>query len=113
MKISLIGYMGSGKSTVGKELSQLLAYKFIDLDTYLVSKYGKSIQELFKTEGEIKFRKYEHESLKEIIESEESFILALGGGTPAYYNNMDLINQNTHSIYLRLTPKELIERLKN
>lgn len=112
MKISLLGYMGSGKSTIGKELASKLNLKFIDLDKFISSKHQKSIPEIFATDGEIKFRKYEREALIEILEAEENFILSLGGGTPAYYDNMDLINQATHSIYLRLTPKELIERLR-
>lgn len=113
MKISLLGYMGSGKTTIGTQLSASLNMKFIDLDNFLESKYKKSIADIFQTEGEIKFRKYEHEALKEILSANENFILALGGGTPAYYHNMECINQYTHSVYLRMTPKELIERLRN
>ncbi len=113
MQISLVGYMGSGKSTIGKELARQLNWKFIDLDQFIESKYRKTISTLFSDEGEIKFRKYEREALLEILAIEENFILALGGGTPAYYDNMDLINDNSHSIYLRLTPKELIKRLES
>ncbi|HLV23964.1 MAG TPA: shikimate kinase [Moheibacter sp.] len=113
MKISLLGYMGSGKTTIGKQLSASLNMKFIDLDSFLEFKCKKSIATIFQTEGEIKFRKYEHDALKETLNSNENFVLALGGGTPAYYHNMEWVNQYTHSIYLRMTPKELIERLRN
>lgn len=111
MKISLLGYMGSGKTTIGTELAAELNMEFIDLDVYLESQHDKSISDIFKSEGEIKFRKFEREALEEVLERNENIVLSLGGGTPAYYNNMELVNQHAFSIYLRLTPKELISRL--
>lgn len=111
MKISLLGYMGSGKTTIGKELSAQLNIKCVDLDQFIQIKHKKTIPEIFSQEGEIKFRKYEQEALIEILNSSEDLILSLGGGTPAYYDNMDFVNKNSNSFYLRLTPSDLVKRL--
>lgn len=113
MKISLIGYMGSGKSTVGRLLAGKLNLPFLDLDDLIVQKSQKSIAEIFKISGEIKFRQQEREILREILEQNEDFVLALGGGTPAYYDNIDLINENSLAVYLRLSPVEIVRRLEN
>lgn len=111
MKISLLGYMGSGKTTIGTALAAELNMEFIDLDVYLQNKHEKTISEIFHSEGEIKFRKFEREALEEVLLRYEDLVLSLGGGTPAYYNNIERVNQYSFSIYLRLTPKELIDRL--
>src|SRR5690606_7293016 len=113
MKITLLGYMGSGKSTMGNQLATDLGFDFIDLDQYIESKENTNISGLFKNLGEIKFRKIEHERLKEVLNLPKNTVIALGGGTPVYYNNMDLINEHSHSVYLRLSPVQLFERLKN
>ena len=111
MKITLLGYMGSGKTTIGKELSDTLNFKFVDLDEFIEFVYKKPVSEIFSHEGEIKFRKYEREALMEILNSSDDLILSLGGGTPAYYDNMDFINKHSNSFYLRLTPSDLVKRL--
>ena len=113
MRISLIGYMGSGKSTVGKELASQLNIDFFDLDQFIETQHNSSIENLFQTKGEIVFRKLEREALLEILSLEKPFVLALGGGTPAYYKNMNEIINRSFSVYLRLNPKELTARLKN
>lgn len=111
MKISLIGYMGSGKSTVGRSLAKKLKLNFIDLDHKIEESENKKISEIFKEKGEIYFRKVENQILKKLLHSNESFILALGGGTPVFYNSMELINQFSESFYLKLNPTELKNRL--
>ncbi|MDW5290950.1 shikimate kinase [Formosa sp. PL04] len=115
MNLILIGYMGSGKSTLGRKLAKILNYPFIDLDHYIEEKEKLSISELFKTRGEIYFRKKEHEYLKDILEEQDDIVLALGGGTPCYANNMELINTNaaSTSIYFKAGIKELVGRLKH
>ncbi|MGM5630956.1 shikimate kinase [Apibacter raozihei] len=110
MIISLTGYMGSGKSTIGKSLSKITNLKFIDLDEYVIFRENMSVKDIFSKKGEIYFRKAEHLYLKELL-SQDNFILSLGGGTPAYHNNMDLINDKSISFYLKMTPVELAERL--
>lgn len=114
MKIVLLGYMGSGKSTVGRLLAQKLGSSFIDLDVYIEDRLGKNISGIFEDHGEIFFRKKEHEFLKEILEKEENLVLSLGGGTPCYSNNMELVLEYTPNVfYLRLSIAKLAERLKS
>ena len=112
MKIVLLGYMASGKSSIGKRLSKKLSMKFLDLDDYIIEKEGMSISKIFELKGEVYFRNIESKYLKEILDKEEDFILALGGGTPCYANNMDTINNaDTISIYLQGSTPTMIERL--
>ncbi|BAO74265.1 shikimate kinase [Winogradskyella sp. PG-2] len=113
MIVVLMGYMGSGKSTIGKELATVLNYDFLDLDDYISDKENASISNLFKTKGEIYFRKKETEYLKELTNSSENLVLALGGGTPCYSNNIDLLirNENVELFYLKLSIPLLTKRL--
>ncbi len=113
MIVVLMGYMGSGKSTIGKELATVLNYSFLDLDDYLVEKEKASISEIFKTNGEIYFRKKETAYLKELISSSENLVLALGGGTPCYGKNIDVLTShlNVALFYLKLSIPLLAERL--
>ncbi len=114
MKITLLGYMGSGKTTIGKLLSEQHKIPFIDLDHYIEEKIGKSVSEIFDQDGEIFFRLKEHEYLKELLEKDESFVLSLGGGTPCYAGNMDVIvnKENITSVYLRTSINTIVERLE-
>lgn len=112
MIISLAGYMGSGKSHIATILSEKTGFKSIDLDKEIIFRNKSSITEIFAKKGEIFFRKQERELLEEILATENNIILSLGGGTPAYYNNMDVINSNSMSIYLRTSVATLTERLK-
>ncbi|OAD42566.1 shikimate kinase [Polaribacter atrinae] len=112
MKIVLLGYMASGKSSIGKRLSKKLSMKFLDLDDYIIEKEKMSISKIFETKGEVYFRLIENKYLKEILEKDKGFILALGGGTPCYANNMDVIKTaNANSIYLQGSTATMIERL--
>ena len=113
MIVVLMGYMGSGKSTIGKELSTLLKYKFLDLDDYISEQEKASISEIFKSKGEIYFRKKETEYLKALTASKDDFILALGGGTPCYGNNIEVLtsNSNIALFYLKLSIPNLAKRL--
>ena len=111
MIISLIGYMGSGKSHISKVLSQKLDVKLIDFDKEIIFRNNMSIPEIFEKRGEIFFRKQEKLLLEEILSTEKTCILSLGGGTPAYYNNIEIITQKSTSIYLRTSVKTLTERL--
>jgi len=112
MKIVLLGYMASGKSSIGKRLSKTLSMSFLDLDDYIIEKEGMSISKIFKDKGEVYFRLIENKYLKEILAKDENFILSLGGGTPCYANNMEEINKkDTISIYLQGSNATMIERL--
>ena len=113
MKIILIGYMGSGKTTIGIQLAKKLFLNFTDLDEFIEEKEQKSIKEIFEQKGEIYFRKIEHKYLKQFIKENESFVLSLGGGTPCYAGNLDLIlnDKNNLSFYLRGSISTLFKRL--
>ena len=111
MIISLIGYMGSGKSHISKVLSDKLHLKLIDLDHEISLKNKLTIPQIFEKKGEIYFRKQERELLEEIFATKDQLILSVGGGTPAYYNNVEVINQHSESIFLRTSVKTLTERL--
>jgi len=111
MIISLVGYMGSGKSHISKILSEKLNFKLIDLDKEISRQNKLTIPEIFEQKGEIYFRKLEREALEEILASEENVILSLGGGTPVYYNNMEIINHNSKSVFLRASVGTLSQRL--
>lgn len=109
-RIYLVGFMGSGKSTLGKELAALTNRRFIDLDQKVEEFSGKAISRIFSDEGEDYFRKTEADILKS-LNQEENVIIATGGGTPCYKNNMSKMLKAGLTIYLRLTPELLFERL--
>jgi len=113
MKIILLGYMGSGKTTIGIQLAKKLYLNFTDLDEFIEEKEQKSIKEIFDQKGEIYFRKIEHNYLKQFIKENESYVLSLGGGTPCYAGNLDLIlhDKNNLSFYLRGSISTLFKRL--
>lgn len=113
MIVVLMGYMGSGKSTIGKELATVLNYSFLDLDGFIIKKEKASISEIFKTKGEIYFRKKETQYLGELINSSKNLVLALGGGTPCYGKNIDVLTShaNVTLFYLKLSIPLLAQRL--
>ena len=111
MIITLIGYMGCGKSIISKELSSKLRFKNIDLDNEISSEIGLSIPEIFQKKGELFFRKKEKEILERVLDSQEDVVLSLGGGTPCYYNNIDLINERSVSVYLVANVNALVKNL--
>lgn len=111
MKIVFIGYMASGKSAVAKELSSQLGLELIDLDAYIVAKENEEISEIFKNKGEIYFRKQETAYLNEVLSLEKSCILSVGGGTPCFSGNIELILAKATSFYLRATVPTIYNRL--
>lgn len=110
MRIFLMGYMGCGKSTAGKQLANKLHLNFLDLDKYIEQNYRQSIPTIFRNEGEEKFRELEHLSLQELLK-QDNYVLSLGGGTPCFYNNMDLIKKSGISVYLKMSVQSLVNRL--
>ncbi|KFC19844.1 shikimate kinase [Chryseobacterium sp. FH1] len=111
MIISLLGYMGSGKSHISKNLSKKINFKLIDLDQQISDEHRQTIPEIFEKKGEIYFRKEEKRILEELLNSDENLILSLGGGTPVYYDNMEIINQKSTSIFLRASVNTLTNRV--
>ena len=113
MIISLTGFMGCGKSSVGRKLSELLCCRFMDLDDCIVEKAGCSIPEIFASQGEPVFRKLEQEVLKDIVgnDSEEKTILALGGGAVMTPGSEKIVHEGTLCIYLKASVDTLLEHL--
>jgi shikimate kinase len=111
MKIFLIGFMGSGKTYCGKQLSGKLHIPFYDLDELVVTERGKTINEIFAEEGEEYFRLKEKEILHTITESHETFIMACGGGTPCYFNNIEYMNESGVTVWMNTPVDILHERL--
>ena len=113
--IFLIGYMGAGKSAIGKSLSKNNGYKFYDLDKYIEEKEGRKISEIFNHNNEVYFRKIENSYLKEISLIKENKIISTGGGTPCFQNNFEIIDNlpNSLSVYLKASVETLMARLKD
>ena len=109
-RIILVGYMGSGKTTVGKALSKETGMMFYDLDWYIESRMRKTVSEIFAERGEEAFRKIEYNMLHEVAEFED-VIISCGGGTPCFFDNMDYLNQQGDVVYLKATPETLYKHL--
>jgi len=104
---------GSGKTTLGLKLAQELNCHFIDSDLYIIQKEKLSIPQIFKTKGEDYFRKAETNSLKEIIEKNKKAVISVGGGTPCFNNNMDVMMKGGKVIYLKTGADDLAARIEN
>ena len=114
MKIILIGYMGSGKSSVGRQLAASLNYKFIDLDQAIAQETGSSISDLFATKGEVYFRKMERKLLAKLLTDSSNLVLASGGGTPCYGDMIQFLKSvASTTVYLKTSNEELTRRLFN
>ena len=112
MKIFLIGFMGSGKTTLGRKLASRMNYEFIDLDHKLEQQAELSIAEYFSFFGEDSFRKLEADVLRK-TDYPENVIISTGGGLPCYFDNMDWMKANGKTVYLKLSPKTLAGRLES
>ncbi|OWY19300.1 shikimate kinase [Sphingobacteriales bacterium UPWRP_1] len=110
-RIFLIGFMGTGKSTIGRLLAGLLGCKFIDLDTLVEQIAGLSISQIFEQKGEPWFRNTEAECLRQTIQYAE-VIVATGGGTPCHNENMRWMNEHGITIFLQTSPRVLAKRLR-
>lgn len=113
MLISLIGYMGCGKTHISKLLSEKLNVILFDLDQEISHQNKLSVQEIFEKKGELFFRKTEKENLEILVNRKENAVLSVGGGTPVYYDNMEVLNSKSITIYLRANVSTLSERLKS
>ena len=109
-RIVLVGYMGSGKTTVGKALSKATGMMFYDLDWYIENRMHTTVSKLFTERGEKAFRKIEYNMLHEVAEFED-VIISCGGGTPCFFDNMDYLNQQGDVVYLKASPDTLYKHL--
>lgn len=111
-RIFLIGYMGCGKTTVGKQLAEKLGYRFIDMDQHLEERQFKSVSQIFAEQGEDEFRKLEQKCLHEVAEFEDT-IISTGGGAPCFFDNIEHMNSRGLTVYLKMTAEELAVRLES
>jgi shikimate kinase len=110
MRVYLIGYMGCGKSTLGRRLSKHLGLQFIDMDHYIEERNCKTIPQIFAEDGEAEFRKKERRALEELAEFTD-IVIATGGGAPCFFDNIELMNKTGKTIYLNISPNILADRL--
>lgn len=110
-RIFLIGYMGAGKTTLGKAFAREMNLSFVDQDWYIEERFHKTVQEIFAERGEQGFRELERQMLHEIAEFED-VVISTGGGAPCFYDNMDFMNQKGETVFLNVTPEVLFSRLK-
>lgn len=113
MRIFIIGFMASGKSTIGRKLANKLGLPFIDLDKIIEESQKQTIRSLMYQSGEENFRQIEKEMLYKIIEQNEHAVISTGGGTPCYYDNMQKMNESGTTIYLEVDIPTLVNRLMN
>lgn len=111
MKIVLIGFMGCGKSTLGRPLARALGYGFVDLDHHIEQCEGQTISEIFAQHGEQAFRSLESRYLREVLERED-IVISAGGGTPCFNDNMDYLATCATTVYIKLSPEMLVSRLE-
>lgn len=109
-RIILIGYMGAGKTTIGRQLAIALGLQFYDLDWYIELRYHKKVSEIFAEQGEERFRDMERRMLHEVAEFED-VVISCGGGTPCHYDNMQYMNQQAETVYLKVEPEVLCMHL--
>ena len=112
MTIFLVGFMGCGKSTLGKKLAKNLDFNFIDLDDFIEDCEARTIQEIFEINGESYFRKLERFYLLKVINN-KNIVISVGGGTPCFYDNINQMNKNGLTIYINMPTKVLVNRLKS
>ncbi|PZX55656.1 shikimate kinase [Algoriphagus chordae] len=111
LKIVLVGLPGSGKSTFGRQLAAVLQFPYYDLDHLIEDRFQMKIPDIFSRYGEGKFRTWETEVLQDLLNKEDSYVLASGGGCPCFNDNMDLINEKAVSVYLDVPLSEISMRL--
>ena len=111
VRIFLTGYLGAGKTTLGKAFARYMDIPFIDLDWYIEERFHKTVGELFIERGETGFRELERNMLHEVAEFED-VIIAAGGGTPCFFDNIDYMNRQAQTVYLKATPEVLFRHLQ-
>ena len=110
-RIFLIGYMGAGKTTLGKAFARAMGLTFVDLDWYIEERYHKTVRQIFEERGEDGFRELEKRMLHETGEF-ENVVISVGGGTPCFFDNMDYMNAVGETVFLDVDVKVLFRRLK-
>jgi shikimate kinase len=110
-KLFLVGYMGCGKSTLGRKLSKVTNFRFVDMDSEIEQREGASVGDIFKFAGEEYFRRAERTLIEELAETEGDIIISTGGGAPTWADNMEYMNRKGECVYLRRTAQQIASRL--
>ncbi|MEJ5264480.1 MAG: shikimate kinase [Bacteroidales bacterium] len=110
MKLFVLGFMGNGKTTVGRRLADRLHYAFVDLDDEIANEEGLTIEEIFFQHSEQYFRQKEHEHLLKVCQT-DNVVIAVGGGTPCFFDNMAIMNREGITIYLKLSEEHILQRI--
>ena len=110
-KLFLVGYMGCGKSTLGRKLSKVTNFRFVDMDSEIEQREGASVGDIFKFAGEEYFRRAERTLIEELAETEGDIIISTGGGAPTWTDNMEYMNSKGECVYLRRTAQQIASRL--
>lgn len=113
MRIFLIGFMASGKSTIGRKLAAKIDKPFVDLDDYIEDKHNSTIRFLMYDKGAEEFRKIEQQALNEVVDKYKNIVVSTGGGTPCFFDNMKIMNHSGMTIYLEVDVPTLVNRLMN
>ena len=108
--VFLVGFMGTGKTTIGKAIAEKLGFQHLDLDVFIENKYHKTISQIFKELGEENFRKLEQNALMQIVDFEQC-VISTGGGTPCFFDNLQQINTRGISFYLKSDSKVLVDSI--
>ncbi len=111
MIVFLIGYMGCGKTSIGRSVSKRLGLEFVDMDKAIEQECGKTVNEIFACEGEARFRELERELIERLAQREDDVLVATGGGAPCFGDNMERLNRAGGTVYLRMSPEKLMGRL--
>jgi shikimate kinase len=111
MRIFLIGFMGVGKSTLGRLVAETLSLRFLDFDLLLEEQQQMSISDIFARYGEVYFRKLEHDLLREVVQTNDQFVISTGGGLPCFHQNLHFMNSHGITIYLKSDAKAIADRL--
>ncbi|NND33391.1 MAG: shikimate kinase, partial [Saprospiraceae bacterium] len=111
MRIFLLGFMGVGKSTLGSIVADQLGLPFYDFDAIIEEEMNMSISSIFAQYGELFFRKIEHDTLRDVLQARNNFVMGTGGGLPCFNNNMAKMNEYGYTIYLRADTDDIVERL--
>ena len=111
-KVFLLGFMGCGKSTLGRHLAKALGWEFIDLDNFFEKKFKTTVPLFFKEFGETGFRDGERAALQELKDIDKA-VIATGGGAPCFFDNIDFMNNHGVTLYMKVSPEVLAQRLTN
>jgi shikimate kinase len=109
--VALVGFMASGKSTIGRKLARRLGWPFVDTDSLVTRQHG-TIAEIFEREGEQDFRRYEHEAIRGALESVERTVLALGGGALTLAANRTLLARHAYRVFIKISPEQILTRVR-